>query len=552
MFRRHVRTTHLAALFAALLMIAAGCSDAGSVDPAQAEAQDEPADDAGQQEGERRDADEQRNAAQTDHVVEIDLTGHELEVPDEIPSGWVTFRLHNRTDQTHFGLIDLLPEGITVEDSESDVVPVFQEAMDLINAGEADAGFAHFENLPAWYADVVMMGGPGLVAPGEIAETTVKLEPGTYALECYVKDSAGVFHTTHGMITGFTVTDEASGASEPEADIEVTLSSEDGFTIDGDFRPGRQTVAVHFEDQTLHGNQLGHDVHIAELASGRPDGQEAADPEEIAAWMSWITGLETPAPARFLGGTHEMPEGSVAYLNVTLEPGRYVLVAEVDDPASKNMLRTFDVPVGSDAGAADAVAHYALETDLASSVDGAPSLQPVGDVRLVDDDDPSGEASAEFATDGGLALDVGELITSDTYTLAFRFYLDADNRGWLKLLDLDDRQADRGFYAYKGGLQFYGHALVDGRAPIGGPPYATVVLRRDAAEQLSWFVDGEHHADVDDSERDQGALGSDTLNFFVDDTLPDDSGGEHSSGRMAWLSVYDEALSDEVIAELTP
>jgi hypothetical protein len=37
-----------------------------------------------------------------------------------------------------------------------------------------------------------------------------RLEPGTYAIECYVKTEDGVFHTTHGMITGLTVTEESS------------------------------------------------------------------------------------------------------------------------------------------------------------------------------------------------------------------------------------------------------------------------------------------------------------------------------------------------------
>ena len=59
--------------------------------------------------------------------------------------------------------------------------------MDLINAGEPEAGFAEFADLPEWCAELVFMGGPGLVARGETAETAVYLEPGTDALEGYVK-----------------------------------------------------------------------------------------------------------------------------------------------------------------------------------------------------------------------------------------------------------------------------------------------------------------------------------------------------------------------------
>lgn len=279
------------------------------------------------------------NAAATRNVVDIVVTGHSFDLPDAIPSGWTTFRLHNQSPDVHFGLVDLLPEGKTVDDSIEEIVPVFQDAMDLIRAGDPGAGFAEFANLPAWSADIVYMGGPGLVAPGETAETTVYLEPGTYVIECYILTN-GVFHTTHGMIAGFTVTDEDSGAPEPTADVTVTLSS-DGETgemlIDGEFRPGKQTIAVHFANQTVHGNVLGHDLHIARIE----DDTNLAD---LETWMNWITGMEAPAPVHFLGGTHDMPAGSTAYVEVLLTPGTYVLISEVDAPSSKGLLQTITIP----------------------------------------------------------------------------------------------------------------------------------------------------------------------------------------------------------------
>lgn len=60
--------------------------------------------------------------------------------------------------------------------------------------------------------------------------------------------------------------------------------------------------------------------------------------------MSWTTGLESPAPAHFLGGTHDMPAGSTAYVDVVLKPGAYVLVSEVDLPSSKGLLQTMTMP----------------------------------------------------------------------------------------------------------------------------------------------------------------------------------------------------------------
>ncbi len=272
------------------------------------------------------------------NVVDIVVTGHALELPETIASGWTTFRLKNRSTDVHFGVLELMPDGRTVEDSIAEVVPVFQDGLDRINAGDPNA-FDAFGNLPAWYFDVIFMGGPGLVAPGETAETTVFLEPGTYVMECYVITD-GDFHSSHGMLEGFEVTAEDSGAPEPTADLEVTVSSDGSsgdIQIDGEIRPGKQTIAVHFADQTVHGNFLGHDLHIARI-------DDESQTEDLETWMSWITGLETPAPAHFIGGTHEMPAGSTAYIDVVLKPGTYVLVSEVDAPQAKGLLETITVP----------------------------------------------------------------------------------------------------------------------------------------------------------------------------------------------------------------
>jgi hypothetical protein len=170
------------------------------------------------------------------------------------------------------------------------------------------------------------------------------LEPGTYLLECYVKTD-GIFHSynpnsdAYGMVHAITVTEETSEAAAPDPDIEITLSSERGIEVEGDVKPGDRTVAVHFADQTTHEHFLGHDVHLVRL-------EEDTDIEALATWMDWTqpTGLETPAPATFIGGLHEMPAGETGYFTATLAPGRYAWIAEVPHPAEKGMLKTFTVP----------------------------------------------------------------------------------------------------------------------------------------------------------------------------------------------------------------
>lgn len=277
------------------------------------------------------------------NVVDVLVRGLAFEAPDEVPSGWTTFRFKNASTMVHFALVERMPEGVGLEAQQEEVAPVFQEGMDLLNEGEAEAAMAAFGKLPAWYGEVVMMGGPGLVSPGHVGETTVYLEPGTYLIECYVKTN-GVFHSynpepgVYGMVHEFTVTGEEGGTSPPEASLELKLSKERGIEGSRDLAAGRHTVAVHFADQAAHENFVGHDVHLARLS-------DDTDLDTLATWMDWTqpTGMETPAPVTFLGGLNEMPAGQTGYVTVTLEPGRYAWVAEVPRAGDKRMLQTFTV-----------------------------------------------------------------------------------------------------------------------------------------------------------------------------------------------------------------
>lgn len=288
------------------------------------------------------------------NVLEITAKGLVLEGPGEVASGWTTIRLNNASGMLHFAVLERLPEDgegnqITVADAQREVAPVFQNFMDSFNGEPLSAPDAGFE-LPPWFGDIVFLSGPGLVAAGRSAETTLYLEPGTYMLECYVKTN-GRFHSfnpdfdpanpdpaDYGMVMELTVTDKVARAREPEATIDITVSSTDGIQVADDIRPGKHTVGVFFEDQMLYEHFLGHDVHLARL-------HEDTDLFELSQYMNWTLadGLETPAPVEFLGGTHEMPAGGTAYFEVLLTPGTYAWIAEVPFALERNMLKVFTV-----------------------------------------------------------------------------------------------------------------------------------------------------------------------------------------------------------------
>ena len=286
---------------------------------------------------------ESLDTADTPGVVDVIARGMTLVAPDEIPSGWTTFRFRNETPMIHFAVVERLPDGQGIESQQAEVAPVFQDGLDLLSAGEVDAALRRFGDLPAWFGEIVFLGGPGLTSPGRTSQATVFLEPGTYLLECYVKTN-GVFHSynpdpsINGMVHEFTVTDESSEAVEPSSTIQIEISTAGGIEVEGKLVPGEHTVAVRFVDQTVHENFVEHDIHLVRIT-------DDVDIAELERWMDWRQpmGLQTPAPAVFLGGSNEMPAGTTGYFTVVLESGDYAWVSEVPGSSDKGMLKLFSI-----------------------------------------------------------------------------------------------------------------------------------------------------------------------------------------------------------------
>ena len=275
-----------------------------------------------------------------ENVIQIITEKMDFQMVDTIPSGWNTFRYQNLSPQTHFFLVDKYPEGKTSEDAEKLVAPVFDSAMKLIMEGKSEEGFAEFAKLPEWFSQVVFVGGSGLLSPGQVGETTLHLKPGKYILECYVKMSNGIFHTSMGMTKDIVVTEADSGNQEPIADIDIVLSSTDGIIFNDSIRSGKHIFSVYYKDQIVHENFVGHDINLVKL-------DENANLEELENWMNWADpkGLIEPAPDHitFMGGVNDMPAGNKGYFTATLVPGKYALISEVPNTAQKNLFKTFEV-----------------------------------------------------------------------------------------------------------------------------------------------------------------------------------------------------------------
>lgn len=273
-------------------------------------------------------------------VIEVITRSMEFQSVDTISSGWNTFKYQNLSNETHFFLLDKYPEGKTLENTVTDIAPVFQEGMDLINEGKTEEGFAAFGKLPMWFADIVFSGGTGLIAPKHTATTTLKLNPGYYIMECYVKMPNGKFHTLMGMAKPIIVTGADSGNKPPEATVNITLSGEDGISYDKTITKGKHIFSVFVKDQKPHENFIWHDVNLAKL-------DDNANLGAIESWMDWSDpkGLITPVPkgVTFLGGVNDMVAGSTGYFYADLKPGNYAFISEVPNANEKGLLKVFEV-----------------------------------------------------------------------------------------------------------------------------------------------------------------------------------------------------------------
>ena len=275
-----------------------------------------------------------------ENVVEIITENMDFQMPDTISSGWNTFRYKNLSPQTHFFLVEKYPEGKMLEDVKTYVIPYFDSGIKLINEGKTEEGFAEFGKLPEWFSEVKFLGGSGLISPNQIGETMINLNPGYYIIECYVKMSNGVFHSAMGMTTELIVSDIDSGNTELRADIQIDISSTEGIVLNDTISSGKHIFSVHYKDQIVHENFVGHDINLVKLG-------ENASLKDLEHWMNWADpkGLIEPAPMgiTFLGGVNDMPAGNKGYFIAKLESGNYALISEVPNALSKNMLKTFVV-----------------------------------------------------------------------------------------------------------------------------------------------------------------------------------------------------------------
>lgn len=247
-----------------------------------------------------------------DAIVDVVGTEYAFHAPERIPSGWTTFRLRTEGAEVHNMTVVRLKDGHTVAD--------------LMEALRTD---------PARFAEMgTALGGPNAAPPGGTANATLMLEPGSYALVCFVPSPDDhVPHVFKGMVAPLTVTGEASGAPAPDLELEMGLL-DFAFDFPSTVAAGTRTIRVANRSMSEP-----HEIILARLGTGKTV-------DDLA---GWIDNMDGPPPAEFMGGVAAIDPGESAVFTADLTPGEYALICplrkgEGDTPHHlRGMLRQFTV-----------------------------------------------------------------------------------------------------------------------------------------------------------------------------------------------------------------
>jgi uncharacterized cupredoxin-like copper-binding protein len=225
-------------------------------------------------------------------TVTFTTTDYKFDGPMEIPAGHVTLRLVNQGPGIHHISLFHLRDGKTAEDFVA-----------ALKAGGPP---------PRWAVDA---GGPNPREFGDTASTTLLLEPGNYAMVCFVPDADGVPHVAKGMVRPLTVTGAPAGAAaEPSTDLVMELVDY-GFELSRPLPAGRSVLRVENAGPQVH------EVVLVRLDAGK-------GPMDFASWGEKMTG---PPPGKLSGGVSGIMPGAHAYVDLDLPPGEYGLICFVPD-----------------------------------------------------------------------------------------------------------------------------------------------------------------------------------------------------------------------------
>jgi uncharacterized cupredoxin-like copper-binding protein len=223
-------------------------------------------------------------------IVEVTGEDFKFDAPDIIPAGLTQFRFINKGPSLHHMAILKLNDGKTIDD---------------LRAALANPGLP-----PAWVKE---LGGPNAPDAGREANATVMMQPGNYALICFV-DLGGPPHFAKGMIRPLRVVPSKVVAAAPKADVTITLVDYN-FRLSNPIKAGPRTIRVH------NAAQQHHEVELVQLNPGT----------NLEQFMKWMDKMEGPPLGKAIGGIAGMEPGMTQYFTADFTPGNYALICFLPD-----------------------------------------------------------------------------------------------------------------------------------------------------------------------------------------------------------------------------
>ncbi len=228
-------------------------------------------------------------------VITITAKDFAYEMPDTVTGGVVTIKLVNKGAELHHVQFLRLSDGKKFADLMAD--------MKTAKPTDPPPPFVH---------DVA---GPNSPVPGGESSITTTLEPGDYAVLCFIDTPDHVPHVMKGMAHPLTVIAPTGPAAPlPTADVTVTMTDY-AWDIAPALTAGKHTLKL------TNTAAQSHEMFLAKLDSGK-----TAD--DLAKWGQTYKGAP---PAMPIGGISGMAKGGEAYLSVDLAPGEYVLICFLPD-----------------------------------------------------------------------------------------------------------------------------------------------------------------------------------------------------------------------------
>lgn len=250
-------------------------------------------------------------------IPELTIVTHDFrfDAPGRVPAGLTRVRLRNEGKEHHHAQIVRLGPGVTM--------PTLLEAL--------------AKSVASVPAGTKFVGGPNVPATGGTSEVVLTLEPGQYALICFVSGDDHIPHLAKGMTRVITVTPRQfvvakSKPRQPVEDIRMTLHDY-AFDLPPVITAGRHTIRVE------NAATQPHEAVLGKLKPGKT----------VADLMQWMKTRDGDVPGEEVGGTVGLSTGEVNFINVDLTADEYVLLCFVPDAKdgkshlSHGMIRQFTV-----------------------------------------------------------------------------------------------------------------------------------------------------------------------------------------------------------------